>query len=69
MSNNFKEKEEAKFYKGLIKKVSQNLRNKWNRHNFSKGEYRQSRKRIFDIIIEKEIRDQLLNLENDNKES
>ena len=69
MSNNFKEKEEAKFYKGLIKKASQNLRNKWNRHNFSKGEYRQSRKRIFDKIIEKEIRDQLLNLENDNTRS
>lgn len=69
MSNNFKEKEETKFYKGLIKKVSQNLRNKWNRHNFSKGEYRQSRKRIFHKIIEKEIREQLLNLENDNKES
>ena len=69
MSNNFKEKEEVKFYKGLIKKASQNLRNKWNRHNFSKGEYRQFRKRIFDKIIEKEIRDQLLNLENDNKES
>ncbi len=69
MSNNFKEKEEVKFYKGLIKKVSQNLRNKWNRHNFSKGEYRQSRKRIFDKIIEKEIKNQLLNLENDNKES
>ena len=45
MGNNFKEKEEAKFYKGLIKKVSQNLKNKWIRHNFSKGEYRQSRKR------------------------
>ena len=69
MSNNFKEKEEAKFYKGLIKKVSQNLRNKWIRYNFSKGEYRQSRKRIFDKIIEKEIKNQLLNLENDNKES
>ena len=69
MSNNFKEKEEAKFYKGLIKKVSQNLRNKWIRYNSSKGKYRQSRKRIFDKIIEKEIRDQLLNLENDNKES
>ena len=65
MSNNFKEKEEAKFYKGLIKKVSQNLRNKWIRYNFSKGKYRQSRKRIFDKIIEKEIRDQLLNLENE----
>ena len=69
MSNNFKEKEEAKFYKGLIKKASQNLRNKWIRHNFSKGEYRQSKKRIFDKIIEKEIRNQLLNLENDNKEN
>lgn len=69
MSNNFKEKEEAKFYKGLIKKASQNLKNKWIRHNFSKGEYRQSRKRIFDKIIEKEIRNQLLSLENDNKES
>ena len=69
MSNNFKEKEEAKFYKGLIKKVSQNLRNKWIRHNFSKGEYRQSRKRIFDKIIEKEIGNQLLNLEDDNKEN
>ena len=69
MSNNFKEKEEAKFYKGLIKKASQNLRNKWNRHNLSKGEYRQSRKRIFDKIIEKEIKNQLLSLENDNKES
>ena len=69
MSNNFKEKEEAKFYKGLIKKVSQKLRNKWIRYNFSKGEYRQSRKRIFDKIIEKEIRNQLLSLENDNKES
>ena len=69
MSNNFKEKEEAKFYKELTKKVSQNLRNKWIRHNFSKGEYRQSRKRIFDKIIEKEIRNQLLSLENDNKES
>ena len=69
MSNNFKEKEEAKFYKGLIKKVSQNLRNKWIRHNFSKGEYRQSKKRILDKIIEKEIRNQLLNLENDNKEN
>ena len=69
MSNNFKEKEEAKFYKGLIKKVSQNLRNKWIRHNFSKGECRQSRKRIFDKIIEKEIRNQLLSLENDNKEN
>ena len=69
MGNNFKEKEEAKFYKGLIKKVSQNLRNKWVRHNFLKGEYRQSRKRIFDKIIEKEIRNQLLNLENDNKEN
>ena len=67
MSNNFKEKEEAKFYKGLIKKVSQNLRNKWIRYNFSKGEYRQSRKRIFDKIIEKEIRNQLLSLEDDNK--
>lgn len=44
MSNNFKEKEEAKFYKGLIKKVSQNLRNKWVRHNFLKGEYRHSKK-------------------------
>ena len=69
MSNNFKEKEEAKFYKGLIKKVSQNLRNKWVRHNFLKGEYRQSKKRIFDKIIEKEIRNQLLSLEDDNKES
>ena len=69
MSNNFKEKEEAKFYKGLIKKVSQNLKNKWIRYNFSKGEYRQSRKRIFDKIIEKEIRNQLLNLENDSKKS
>ena len=67
MSNNFKEKEEVKFYKGLIKKASQNLRNKWNRHNFSKGEYRQFRKRIFDKIIEKEIRNQLLSLEDDNK--
>ena len=67
MSNNFKEKEEAKFYKGLIKKVSQNLRNKWIRYNFSKGEYRQSRKRIFDKIIEKEIKNQLLSLEDDNK--
>ena len=56
MGNNFKEKEEAKFYKGLIKKVSQNLRNKWVRHNFLKGEYRQSKKRILDKIIEKEIR-------------
>ena len=69
MGNNFKEKEEAKFYKGLIKKVNQDLRNKWTRYNFSKGEYRQSRKRIFDKIIEKEIRNQLLSLENDNKES
>lgn len=69
MSNNFKEKEEAKFYKGLIKKVNQDLRNKWTRYNFSKGEYRQSRKRIFDKIIEKEIRNQLLSLEDDNKES
>ena len=69
MGNNFKEKEEAKFYKGLTKKVSQNLRNKWVRHNFSKGEYRQSRKRIFDKIIEKEIRNQLSNLEDDNKEN
>lgn len=67
MSNNFKEKEEAKFYKGLIKKVSQNLRNKWIKYNFSKGEYRQSRKRIFDKIIEKEIKNQLLSLEDDNK--
>ena len=67
MSNNFKEKEEAKFYKGLIKKVSQNLRSKWKRHNGAKGEYRQSRKRIFDKIIEKEIRNQLLSLEDDNK--
>ena len=69
MGNNFKEKEEAKFYKGLITKVSQNLRNKWIRHNFLKGEYRQSKKRILDKIIEKEIRNQLLNLENDNKEN
>ena len=50
MSNNFKEKEEAKFYKELIKKVSQNLRNKWNRHNFSKGEYRQSRTSISSFL-------------------
>ena len=69
MGNNFKEKEEAKFCKGLIKKVSQNLRNKWVRHNFLKGESRQSKKRILDKIIEKEIRNQLLNLEDDNKEN
>ena len=55
MSNNFKEKEEAKFYKELIKKVSQNLRNKWKRHNGAKGEFRALRKEKLENILNKEL--------------
>ena len=59
MSNNFKEKEEAKFYKGLIKKVSQNLRNKWNRLNGDKGEFRALRKEKLENILNKELNNQI----------
>lgn len=59
MSNNFKEKEEAKFYKGLIKKVSQNLRNKWKRHNGAKGEFRALRKEKLENILNKELNNQI----------
>ena len=59
MSNNFKEKEEAKFYKGLIKKVSNNLKNKWKRHNGAKGEFRALRQEKLENILNKELNNQI----------
>ena len=51
MFDNFLEKEERKFYKGLIYKVSENLKNKWNRQNFNTGKYRKLKKEKLEQII------------------
>ena len=62
MSDNFLEKEENKFYKGLIFKVSENLKNKWKRHNFSKGEFRKIKKEKLEQILNKELNEELLKI-------
>ncbi len=61
MGDNFLEKEENKFYKGLIFKVSENLKNKWKRHNFSKGEFRKLKKEKLEQILNKDAINQRLN--------
>ncbi len=62
MSDNFLEKEERKFYKGLIYKVSENLKNKWNRHNFNTGKYRKLKKEKLEQILNKELNEELLKI-------
>ena len=55
MGKNHKEKEQAKFYKGLISSVSENLKNKWKRLNGAKGEFRALRKEKLENILNKEL--------------
>ena len=59
MGKNYKEKEQAKFYKGIIKKVSENLKNKWKRLNGDKGEFRALRKEKLENILNKELNNQI----------
>lgn len=59
MGKNYKEKEQAKFYKGLISSVSENLKNKWKRLNGDKGEFRALRKEKLENILNKELRNQI----------
>ena len=62
MSDSFLEKEEKKFYKGIISKVSENLKNKWKRHNFNTGEYRKLKKEKLEQILNKELNEELLKI-------
>ena len=59
MGKNHKEKEQAKFYKGLLSSVSENLKNKWKRLNGDKGEFRALRKEKLENILNKEARNHL----------
>ncbi len=65
MSDNFLEKEENKFYKGLISKASESLKNKWKRHNFSKGEFRKLKKEKLEQILNKELNNNIKNKYNE----
>ena len=59
MGKNHKEKEQAKFYKGLISSVSENLKNKWKRLYGDKGEFRALRKEKLENILNKELNNQI----------
>lgn len=59
MSNTYKHKNKAKFNKGLIEDLPQDLENMFDRNNNDWGEFRKAKKDLKNKISKKELKNSL----------